>query len=308
MKILIVDDEPALRDFLVESVQLQGYEAVTAGDGREGLDVFTTQSPDLVLTDICMPRMDGLDFLSAIREQDSEVIVIMVTGLGSEEVALEALRRNANDFLRKPIHHQVLFPLLEKYAGIIATRSNLRSTLGLFLSRSYVMQFDNHLEGVPHIAQRIMLETANAIPVEQRLGTRIGLVELIANAIEHGNLGITYEEKQAAMNDGFDGLQDLLAKRLQDPVRAARRVTVEACQTHEACHWTISDEGAGFDWKALPDPLDPRNLEQPNGRGIFLAKLHFDQVEFLGRGNQVRVTKLLLPGPAGSSKVPSETM
>ncbi len=301
MKILVVDDEPSLREYLAESLRSQNYEVLTAGDGCEGLQLFEAQSPELVFSDIRMPRMDGLDFLSAIRERNRETVVVLVTGLGNEEFALEALRRGANDFLRKPFTQQVLFPLLEKYAGIIATRSRFQETLNLIVRRSFVMSLDNRMDRVPLVVQRLMQETGEAIPADQRLGVRIGLVELVANAIEHGNLEITYEEKMAAMNASLDGIQTLHAQRLGNPALASRRVTVDFQMDSDACIWTISDEGSGFDWTTLPSPLDPENLEHPNGRGIFLARLHFDLVEFLGKGNQVRVKKSL-PKAAAPAK------
>ncbi len=300
MKILVVDDEPFLREFLAESIRSQGYEVLAACDGCEGLELFDAQAPELVFSDIRMPRMDGLDFLSAIRDRNRETIVVLVTGFGNEEFALEALRRGANDFLRRPFTQQALFPLVEKYAGIVATRSRLQETLNLIVRRSFVMSLDNHMERVPVVVQRLMLETGEAIPADQRLGIRIGLVELIANAIEHGNLEITYEEKMAAMNASLDGIQNLHHQRLAQPRLAARRVTIDFSMDSEACTWTITDEGAGFDWTILPSPLDPENLEHPNGRGIFLARLHFDNVDFLGSGNQVRVRKLL-PRAGGST-------
>ncbi|NLI77759.1 MAG: response regulator [Candidatus Riflebacteria bacterium] len=301
MKILVVDDEPSLREYLAESLRSQNFEVLTAGDGCEGLQLFEAQSPELVFSDIRMPRMDGLDFLSAIRERNRETVVVLVTGLGNEEFALEALRRGANDFLRKPFTQQVLFPLLEKYAGIIATRSRFQETLNLIVRRNFVMSLDNRMDRVPLVVQRLMQETGEAIPADQRLGIRIGLVELVANAIEHGNLEITYEEKMAAMNTSLDGIQSLHAQRLGNPALASRRVTVDFQMDPDSCIWTISDEGSGFDWTTLPSPLDPENLEHPNGRGIFLARLHFDLVEFLGKGNQVRVKKSL-PKAAAPAK------
>jgi len=80
---------------------------------------------------------------------------------------------------------------------------------------------------------------------------------------------------------------------LKDPNLAARRVQVEFTMDKDSCTWTISDEGNGFDWKNLPNPLSPENLDNPNGRGIFLARLHIDEVEFQGKGNKVRVMKKL---------------
>jgi len=293
MKILIVVDDPSLREFLLESIRMQGHKVVSACDGCEGLKIFQEEAPDLVFTDIRMPKMDGFKFLTEIRNLTKETIVIIVTGLGSDECVLEAMRRSANDFLRKPIHHNVLFPLLAKYSGIVETHSRFLETINLFTTRSAVVSFDNRLEMIPHVVQRLLMETGESIPRDLRLGIRIGLVELMTNAIEHGNLQITCEEKLEAMRTDFDGIQKLHSLRLKDPNLAARRVQVEFTMDKDSCTWTISDEGNGFDWKNLPNPLSPENLDNPNGRGIFLARLHIDEVEFQGKGNKVRVMKKL---------------
>lgn len=295
MKILVVDDEPLLRECLLETIRNQGFEVFTAENGLEGLTIFDTFHPDLIFSDIQMPKMNGLEFLSAIRERSLDAIVVMITGLGKEEFTLEALRRHANDFLRKPIRENILLPLLEKYSQLVENRTRFQETLNLFVSRNFVIQFDNEMRMIPEIARRLMCETRDAIAADQRLGTQIGLVELMANAIEHGNLGISYEEKLASMATSTDGIDQLQAERLKNPDLSKRKVTVAFSIDRESCSWTISDEGDGFDWKSLPDPRDLKNIANPNGRGIFLAKLNFDHLEFFGKGNKVRVKKLLRP-------------
>lgn len=293
MKVLIADDEPMLREILRELVTMRGHEVLLAINGKEALDLFKRATPDLVISDIIMPEMDGLKFLSEIRQLDQDTLVVMTTGLGKEEFTLEALRLRANDFIKKPIEPSILFPLLDKYAGIVESRTKLNETLNYCVRRSSMLKIDNRMEMIPMVAQRLLIETCDMIPHDQRLGLKIALVELLANAVEHGNLNITCEEKQAAMEESFEGIEKLRETRLRNEELAGRRVMVEFVMTGDACEWTITDEGLGFDFTVLPNPLDPENLAQPNGRGIFLARLSFEELEFLGKGNSVRVRKLL---------------
>lgn len=295
MKVLIADDESMLREILRELVTMRGHEVILASNGKEALDLFKHETPDLVISDIIMPEMDGLKFLSEIRQLDQDTLVVMTTGLGKEEFTLEALRLRANDFIKKPIEPSILFPLLDKYAGIVESRTRLSETLNYCIRRSSMLKIDNRMEMIPMIAQRLLLDTCDMIPHDQRLGLKIALVELLANAVEHGNLNITCDEKQAAMEESFEGIERLRESRLQDENLAKRHVSVEFVMTAEACEWTITDEGAGFDITRIPNPLDPENLAQPNGRGIFLARLSFEELEFIGKGNSVRVRKHL-PG------------
>ena len=293
MKILIVDDEPSLRQVLSDLVELQGHQVVTAEDGEAGFRVFCSECPDMILSDIKMPKSDGIEFLSKVRDHDQSCIFVIVTGLGDSEYLLQALRGSANDFLQKPIIPGVLSALIEKYAGIIESRSRMHAILNPFVRRSFQIQLRNCLETVPDVVERLLRETGNFLEASEVLGTRIGLVELIVNAIEHGNLEISYEQKQDALNKGINGIDMLYAARLENKGLTRRLVTVDFTMTRQLCEWTISDEGAGFDYSTLPDPLSQKNLSQPSGRGIFLARMHFDEVEFKGKGNVVTVRKLL---------------
>lgn len=293
MKVLIADDEPMLREILRELVAMRGHDVILASDGKEALELFKKETPDLVISDIIMPQMDGLKFLSEIRQLDQDTLVVMTTGLGKEEFTLEALRLRANDFIKKPIEPSILFPLIDKYAGIVESRTRLSETLNYCVRRSSTMKIDNRMEMIPMVAQRLLMETYDMIPHDQRLGLKIALVELLANAVEHGNLNITCEEKQSAMEESLEGIDNLREERLRNDEFARRRVTIDFVMNPESCEWTITDEGLGFDFTTLPNPLDPENLAQPNGRGIFLARLSFEELEFLGKGNSVRVRKLL---------------
>ena len=96
-KILIVDDEEIIVRLLSMSLRSDGYETVTAHSGEQGLEVFKSESPDIVVTDIKMPGMDGLELLKKIKEIDPEKEVIIVTGHGDIDSTITALQRGASD-------------------------------------------------------------------------------------------------------------------------------------------------------------------------------------------------------------------
>jgi putative two-component system response regulator len=107
-RILAIDDEVDSLALLEELLTLRGYEVRTATEGRAGIEVFRQTSPDLVITDIRMPNLDGLQVLRSVREMDDSVPVILVTGYGDLDNAVRALRRGAYDFLLKPINPEIL--------------------------------------------------------------------------------------------------------------------------------------------------------------------------------------------------------
>lgn len=102
LPILVVDDEQGLRDLLSYELTAKGYRVVTAADGFEAVEKVRQEKFDLVISDIMMPRMDGIQTLEEIKKIDPELEVIMATGFGSVETAVQSMKKGAYDFIQKP--------------------------------------------------------------------------------------------------------------------------------------------------------------------------------------------------------------
>jgi two-component system nitrogen regulation response regulator NtrX len=102
-RILVVDDEEGIRQVLRQVLEYEGHEVATASGGGEALRTHESFRPDLMFLDVKMARMDGLEVLARIREKDPEAVVVMISGHGSIETAVEATRRGAFDFIEKPL-------------------------------------------------------------------------------------------------------------------------------------------------------------------------------------------------------------
>lgn len=107
--ILVVDDEEAIREVVCTLLQSQGYQCTPAGNGRIAVQSLGAMEPDLVLSDMVMPEMDGLRLLEWIRENKKDLPVIMVTAMHDLSIALEAIRRGAYDYILKPFEKEQLF-------------------------------------------------------------------------------------------------------------------------------------------------------------------------------------------------------
>ncbi len=114
MKVLIIDDEPSLRQTVSMILEEEGHETVTASDGREGLAKALEIEPDIVLTDVRMPGMPGLEFLEQYREKGGDALVIVMTAYGSTELATEAMKKGAYDYVPKPFSADQLVLVLRK--------------------------------------------------------------------------------------------------------------------------------------------------------------------------------------------------
>jgi len=125
-KILLIDDEPDILRVLAMSLRADGYEVVTAASGEEGLAAFAEQRPAIVLVDIKMPGLDGIDVLQQVKAQDTLSEVIIITGHGDVDNAVEALKHGASDFINKPVRDETLAIALKRAAEKLAIRGQLR--------------------------------------------------------------------------------------------------------------------------------------------------------------------------------------
>jgi len=125
-KILIVDDEESTRELLSLSLQSDGYPVVCAEDGYKALEIYRKEEPEIVLTDIKMPGMDGIELLRRLKSLNPEVEVIVITGHGQMDLAIQALQLEASDFINKPISDQALSVALRRAEQRIWMREKLR--------------------------------------------------------------------------------------------------------------------------------------------------------------------------------------
>lgn len=158
---------------------------------------------------------------------------------------------------------------------------------------SLALELENRVEWAPRSADLLAALVAPHIAPERVDGIRLGLTELLTNAIEHGNLGIDAATKRDRLTEGRPALHRLLAERLADPARAARRVRVECRLTAAECEFRIRDEGEGFD----PRPYETDEPEEGTlvaGRGILLARSAFDALRFEDDGRTAVALTLLV--------------
>jgi len=112
--ILVIDDEESMRFFLEKTLKRSGYVLETASSGREGIERFDAIRPDLVITDLKMPDLDGVEVLERIKERDPGAVVVMITGYGTIQNAVEAMKRGAADYLTKPFDTRTIRAVVER--------------------------------------------------------------------------------------------------------------------------------------------------------------------------------------------------
>jgi len=129
-RLLVVDDEKGIRDALVQVFEYEGHEVAAAEDGRDGIEMASALRPDVIFLDVKMPGLDGLDVLARIREDDPTALVVMISGHGTIDTAVEATRKGAYDFLEKPLDTDRLLVTLRRaldLKGLTESMADLRS-------------------------------------------------------------------------------------------------------------------------------------------------------------------------------------
>jgi CheY-like chemotaxis protein len=118
IKILVVEDEPESREFLAILLKLEGYAVATANNGLEGLEKVEADCPDIIISDICMPYLDGLDMVKMLRKSPAykTIPIVMLSAYGSGNL-MSALNVGANEAMRKPVNAELLLQNVKKWIG-----------------------------------------------------------------------------------------------------------------------------------------------------------------------------------------------
>ncbi len=288
--VLVVDDSAVDRHLVGGIVQkLDGWTAAFAANGREALGAMARALPDLVLTDMLMDEMDGLELVQAVRAKYPSVPVILMTAHGSEDVAIQALQKGAASYVPKKSMARDLAETIEQVHVAAKTGQSQRRILDCLTRQEshYVLENDTAL--VPPMVGHLEDSVARFRICEQSGLVLLGVAlhEALTNAIIHGNLGVSSDLREADEKR----YQRLIQDRQATAPHRDRRVYVAATLTRKEARFVIRDEGEGFDPATLPDPTDPSNLGKVTGRGLLLIQTFMDHIEHNDPGNQITMVK-----------------
>jgi CheY-like chemotaxis protein/anti-sigma regulatory factor (Ser/Thr protein kinase) len=280
--LLIAEDDSALRRLLTKSLEEDGYSIIEAPDGPEALEVIQRQPVDLLITDVVMPKMSGLELLEKARALSPGIRSIVMTGHGTAETVINAFRSHACDFLEKPfkiddlraaVHAAMDYPL---DCGI-EVLSSKPDWIEVLVPCSI---------GAIYPLQKLMSGIEGDLPQETRDAIGTAFREMLTNAIEHGGKS--------------------------DP---SKLVHVKYIRLKRAILYSIKDPGEGFDMTrtehtALSNPQDQplqhvkvrqeRGL-RPGGYGIVLASQLIDELIYNEKHNELIFVKYLDVEPPASS-------
>lgn len=293
--VLVVDDSRLDRTRAGGILRKAGHEVAFAANGREALDHLAVDVPDVVVTDLQMPELDGLELVEAVRLRFPHVPVILMTAHGSEEIAVRALQKGAASYVPKRSLAQDLCPTVTNVLEVARGGRPASRVLDWLAYTESRFVLDNDVTIITDLVSHLEASITQLKSVDETALIQVGVAlrEALVNAVYHGNLEISSKLREEEGNR-YDELYAL--RRTELPYRV-RRVHVTARQTPTEVVYVISDEGPGFDPSDLPDPTDPAQIEMVSGRGLLLIRTFMDEVTHNERGNEITMVKRLTGEP-----------
>ncbi len=292
--ILVVDDSAADRRLaggLLE--RAGGLRLEYAANGQEALDHIQSSVPDVAVTDLIMPEMDGLAFVSAVRAEFPLVPVVLMTARGNEEIAVSALRAGAAAYVPKRILAQDLAPTVKRVLAAANEDRSLSRLMHRMIHNESSFELHNDPSLIPLLLGYLQQAT-RCVHLEDeldRLRIRLAVEEALLNAVFRGNLEVSPQLEQTD-RAAFD---DLVAQRLAESPYRERRVRVSWSIGRNQLTVLVRDDGAGFDPTATANRVENVDFDTIFGRGLLIMRTFMDEVKYNATGNEVTLVKRTRP-------------
>jgi CheY-like chemotaxis protein len=295
INILVVDDSQVER-VLVEGLLCKNpeYRVRLAANGREALEAIVASAPDIVVTDLLMPEMDGLHLVRTMRNRHPGIPIILMTAYGDESTAVEALEAGAASYVPKARKAERLMSTVERVAEYaMANRSRQQLTQCMLeCNCRFALENNRHLiRALVTQIQQVMAglgfgDTVECIRVSE------ALEEALLNAMYHGNLEISRDELDRIRAELDDRMLDrLVEERCRDPRIRQRRILVVMHLTEREARFVIRDEGRGFNSMSVANNRKSDHFATGHCRGMTLIRSLMDEVTFNQAGNELVMLK-----------------
>jgi CheY-like chemotaxis protein len=293
--ILVVDDSAVDRRFVGGLLTRQGrYNVDYAEDGSAALNRVRQSPPDLIITDLQMPNRNGLELVAAIRMHHAQIPVILMTGHGSEGLAVEALQRGAAGYVPKTQLGDRLLDAVEESLSMSKADRTYERLISCLTRCEFDFVLDNDPALIDPLVDLIQQMVAGMNLTDETGRFRIGAAvkESLLNAIYRGNLEVSFQAMQDTRVSLLEGQgADPVGQRRSQLPYAQRRVKVAVVIDGAAARFVIDDEGPGFDPSSVVPAGKPGSLDPQTGRGLVLMRAFMDDVQFNDKGNQVTLVK-----------------
>jgi CheY-like chemotaxis protein/anti-sigma regulatory factor (Ser/Thr protein kinase) len=283
--VLVAEDSRTQAIRIRQLLEGAGFEVKVAANGRDALDQIREFPPEMIVTDLEMPELNGLELVQAVHTEFPQTPIVLTTDRGSEDIASEALRKGAASYVPKRFLED-LVPTLQRLLAVArADRANTQlAACATYSEVQFCLSNDSRLVG-PLVAQLArMIERFGIRDNSGTIRAASALDEAVQNAFVHGNLEVSSKLRENEDSSEFYTL--VKQRRLEAPYKD-RRTWVRGCVSPDSAEFVIRDEGPGFDPGTIPDPTDPAYLDRPCGRGLWLIHAFMDEVRHNPSGNEI---------------------
>lgn len=293
--VLVVDDSVVDRKLIGGLLEKgPGLQLDFAVNGLDALAKIRAQPPDVIVTDLQMPEMNGLDLVRAVSIHHSDIPVILMTAHGSEELAVAALEQGAASYVPKSKTADKLLDTVNQVLSLTHAEGSYSRLLECMDKTEFLFTLGNDptvFDPLVDLVQQIsvgMGVTASA----ERFSIGSALQEALLNAFYRGNLEITRDQMQEARERMLLGepVNLVEGRRTQAPY-CDRKIFVFIKIVPDEARFIVRDEGPGFDVASLPQGQSADLLEWEGGRGLVLIRACMDEVRHNDRGNEITMVK-----------------
>ena len=290
-KILLVDDSATDRRLFSEILESDSkFTVESCDDGESALEAIAQDPPDLVVTDMQMPNMDGLELVTQVRSRHPRIPVILITGAGSESLATKALRAGAAGYVPKSHSSELLTETVNhvlELTQVIQVDERLHQATKVVHYEWELANDETLIPGVLQLARQRLTECSHSDEVAL-LQIEVALEHALLNSIYHGNLNSRVPPNGSL---GAMGRRRKAEQLISTPPFCDRYVRVTMHVGPTEARFVVRDQGDGFDVKEVSSLGLSHSLRGEFGRGLFLMWAFMDKVVFDKSGNTATLIK-----------------
>jgi CheY-like chemotaxis protein len=294
-RILVAEDSQTQVVHIRGLLEEAEFDVDTVPNGRDAVRRLEAgEQYDLILTDMMMPEMDGLQLVRAVRIHYPGTPVILMTGQGTDALAIEALEDGAAGYVPKSQLHERLVDEVAQVLHAAEVDRSYEILLSCLKRNEFVFELRSEVALIDPLINLLLQMMAGIQLCDSTSRIRVGLAleHALLNALYRGNLEISAAEMQSTRELLLSGQgTTLVDQRLATSPYSTRKIFFDVQMSHDAARFVIRDQGKGFDTSQLPKPGDPDVLEREGGHGLLLMQSFMDEVTFNEVGNEVTMVK-----------------
>ena len=293
-KVLLVEDSPTQAVEMRMLLEEGCHEVHHAANGKVALEVLSGEPLDIVVTDLEMPEVNGLELVETMRLEYAHIPAILVTARGSEELAAEALQKGAAGYVPKNHLQSLLNDTIIDVLGVIRTDASFARLISTLQRNVFEFELSNDSELISPLVGLLMQVVTGMDLISGADINRLGVAieHALVNAMYRGNLqlgpSVTPAHHAIIYDDATS--ETIENRKSQEPYKD-RKVYVSASASKDEIRIVIRDEGDGFDTSKVPETVDADLFAAESGKGLVLMKSFADELTFNDKGNEVTMVK-----------------